>query len=62
MQILLPRSHAVAIDTKRRLTERKRAENERRHREEMLQRERQHREQMRQQQAILNEFRARQGY
>lgn len=62
MKISLQRSHAVAIDTKRRLIVRKRAEDERRHREEMQQRERQHQEQMRQQEAILNGLRAQRGY
>lgn len=56
------RSNIVAADAKRRLTVRQRADEERRHREEMKQRERVHQAEMRRQEAILNALRNRQGY
>jgi hypothetical protein len=62
MKISLQRSQGVAIDADRRLTERQRADDERRHDEEMRQRERHHQEELRKQQAILDEMRKQRGF
>lgn len=61
MRVSLQRSQAVAIDAERRLAQRKRADEERRHSEEMRQRERHHKE-LRKQEALLNELRWLRGY